>query len=219
MVFHAFITAFGTVDRPLILFLDDLQWADVASLELLRNLLTMPDTRHLLVFGAYRDNEVDPAHPLVAAVDQIREAGVSVQEMVLGTISVEDIVAFTADAVRRPAAEVRPLARLLYDKTGGNPFFLIQFFRELVRGRLLYFDAGAWRWRWDLARIRERATRKTWPSSWPGGSRASLMPPVGPCGWRPAWGTPSTSRRWRRSRAWTKRRSSAISCRRSSRGC
>jgi PAS domain S-box-containing protein len=108
------------------------------------------------VFGAYRDNEVDRAHPLVAAVDQIREAGVSVQEIVLGTISVEDIVAFTADAVRRPAAEVRPLARLLYDKTGGNPFFIIQFFRELVRGRLLYFDAGAWRWRWDLARIREQ---------------------------------------------------------------
>ena len=155
VVFHAFITAFGTAEHPLVLFLDDLQWADLASLKLLRTLLTTPDTRHLLVFGAYRDNEVDASHPLRAAVEQIREAGVRVKEMVLETISVQDLVAFTADAVRRPAEEVRPLARLVYDKTAGNPFFVVQFFQELVRGGLLTFDAGAWRWRWNLARIRD----------------------------------------------------------------
>jgi len=156
MVFHAFIMAFGSVDHPLVLFLDDLQWADVASLKLLRNLLTTPDTRHLLVFAAYRDNEVDPTHPLLATIQQIREAGVHVKEIVLGTLSVENVVAFASDAVRRPAEEVRPLARLLYEKTAGNPFFLIQFFRELVRGGLLAFDAAAWRWRWDLGRIHEQ---------------------------------------------------------------
>ena len=155
VVFHAFITAFGSAEHPLVLFLDDLQWADLASLKLLRSLLTTPDTRHLLVFGAYRDNEVDASHPLRAAVEQIREAGVRVKEMVLETISVQDLVAFTADAVRRPAEEVRPLARLVYDKTAGNPFFVVQFFQELVRGGLLTFDAGEWRWRWNLARIRD----------------------------------------------------------------
>jgi len=156
MVFHAFITAFGTADHPLVLFLDDLQWADAASLKLLRDLLTTPDTRHLLVFGSYRDNELDPAHPLLGTIQQIRHAGVRVKEMVLGTLSVDDLVAFTADAVRRPVAEARPLARLIYEKTAGNPFFVIQFFTELVRGGLLHFDPADWRWRWDLARIHER---------------------------------------------------------------
>jgi PAS domain S-box-containing protein len=156
MVFHAFITAFGTAEHPLVLLLDDLQWADVASLKLLRSLLTTPGTRHLLIFGVYRDNEVDAGHLLRAAVQEIRQANVPVKEIVLGTLSVEHVVAFCADAVRRPAGEVRPLARLVHDKTAGNPFFVIQFFRELVRGGLLWFDAGAWRWRWDLPRIRRQ---------------------------------------------------------------
>jgi PAS domain S-box-containing protein len=157
LVFHAFITAFGTAEHPLVLFLDDLQWADVASLKLLRNLLTTPDTRHLLVFGAYRENEVDVSHPLAGTIQQISQAGVRVKEMVLGTLSVENVVAFTSDAVRRPVDEVRPLARLIYDKTAGNPFFVIQFVTELVRGGLLAFDAAEWRWRWDLQRIQEQA--------------------------------------------------------------
>ena len=155
-VFHAFVSAFGTAEHPLVLFLDDLQWADPASLKLLRSLLTTPDTHHLLVFGAYRDNEVGVGHPLRAIVDEIRQAGVPVPELALGTLSVEDVVAFTADAVRRPVDEARPLARLVHGKTAGNPFFVIQFFRELVRGGLLSFDVGAWRWRWELGRIREQ---------------------------------------------------------------
>lgn len=154
--FQAFITAFGTAEHPLVLFLDDLQWADVASLKLLRMLLTTPETRHLLVFGAYRDNEVEPSHPLWGAIDQIRQAGVRVKEIELGTLSVEHVVAFTADAVRRPTEEVRALGRLVFDKTAGNPFFIMQFFRELVRSGLLSFDAGEWRWRWDLERIHDR---------------------------------------------------------------
>ncbi len=156
IVFHAFITAFGTPERPLVLFLDDLQWADIASLRLVRSLLTTPDTQNLLVFGAYRDTDIDPTHVLPGALNEIRQAGVRVEEMVLGTLTVEHVVAFASDAVRRPAEEVRPLARLVQDKTAGNPFFVIQFFRELVRGGLLFFDAGAWRWRWDLGRIREQ---------------------------------------------------------------
>jgi PAS domain S-box-containing protein len=154
MVFHAFVTAFGTSEHPLVLFLDDLQWADPASLKLLRSLLTTPDTRHLLVFGAYRDNEVGAGHPLRATVAEIRKAGVPVPEMALGTLSIEDVVAFTADAVRCPVDEGRPLARLVHEKTAGNPFFVIQFFRELVRGGLLSFDVSVWRWRWELGRIR-----------------------------------------------------------------
>jgi PAS domain S-box-containing protein len=156
MVFHAFITAFGARDQPLVLFLDDLQWADLASLALLQSLLTSPDTHHLLVFGAYRDNEVDAAHPLAGAIERIRKAGVRVEELVLRPLSVDHLVAFTSDAVRRSAEEVRPLARLVHDKTAGNPFFVIQLFAELVQSEMLFFDASEWRWRWDLRRIEER---------------------------------------------------------------
>jgi PAS domain S-box-containing protein len=156
VVLHAFITAFGARDHPLVLFLDDLQWADLASLKLLQSLLTTPDTRHLLVFGAYRDNEVDAAHPLLGIIEQVRGAGVRVEELVLRPLSIDHLVAFTSDAVRRPADEVRPLASLVHDKTAGNPFFVIQLFRELVQGGLLFFDAGGWRWCWDLERIEAR---------------------------------------------------------------
>ena len=225
MVFHAFITAFGTVDRPLILFLDDLQWADVASLKLLQNLLTMPDTRHLLVFGAYRDNEVDRAHPL-------GEAGVSTEYPARrGFKRAEDrarddlrrghrrLHGVTRCAARPPRYAL--LARLLNDKTGGNPFFLIQFCRELVRGRLLYFDAGAWRWRWDLARIREQVYSADVAEFMAGADRAP--PRCHPVGSGKLAACVGKHRRpqdgWRIDHAWTKHRSSAISSRRSSRGC
>lgn len=153
-VFHAFITAFATPEHPVVFFFDDLQWADVASLKLLQRLLTTPDTRHLLVIGAYRDNEVDREHPLTAAIRTIRAAGVRVDEFVLGPLSVDDLTTLAVDTVHRPRDEVRPLAELLHLKTGGNPFFVIQFLNELVDEGLLVFDAGARRWRWDLERIR-----------------------------------------------------------------
>lgn len=156
LVLQAFVTAFATADGPLVLFLDDLQWADLASLKLLRHLLSDPASRHLLIIGAFRDNEVDARHPLVHAVERLKEAGVRVEEIALGPLERKHTVALTADSVRRPALEVRPLAELVHEKTGGNPFFVIQFFNELVRDGLLRFDTTEWRWLWDLEGIRER---------------------------------------------------------------
>ncbi|NUO50805.1 MAG: serine/threonine-protein kinase PknK, partial [Polyangiaceae bacterium] len=156
LVLRSFIAAFGTSESPLVLFLDDLQWADLASLKLLEQLLTDPSTRHLLILGAYRDNEVDSKHPLAKSIEQIRQAGVELEEIVLGPLGRDHTIALTGDSVRRPAAEVRPLGQLVYEKTGGNPFFVIQFFNELLRDGELAFDAVAWRWCWDFERIRQR---------------------------------------------------------------
>jgi PAS domain S-box-containing protein len=156
LVLQTFIAAFGTAESPLVLFLDDLQWADLASFSLLEHLLSDPSTHHVLIVGAYRDNEVDAHHPLAHALERMRGAGVHLEEIVVRPLGLEQIVALTADSVRRPVLEVRPLAELIYEKAGGNPFFVIQFFNELLRDGLLAFDTSAWRWTWDLERIRQR---------------------------------------------------------------
>ena len=128
----------------------------LASLKLLQELLTDPAAHHILILGAFRDYEVEATHPLRRAVEEMRQAGARLEEIVLRPLELEHTVALTADSVRRPPEEVRALATLVYEKTGGNPFFVIQFFNELLRDGLLGFDAGAWRWSWDLDQIRQR---------------------------------------------------------------
>ena len=154
MVFRRFIGVFTRKEHPLTLFVDDLQWADPASLALLQDLVTHPDMRSLLVVGAYRDNEVTPAHPLVAAVDSARRAGAHVSDVVVGPLSSEHLTAFMADALHCRPREAEPLAALVREKTAANPFFVIQFLTLLYRQGLIAFDRSAGGWRWDVAKIR-----------------------------------------------------------------
>ena len=151
--FRRMLGVFARPDRPLVLFLDDLQWLDPATLDLIEHLLTEPDVRHLLLIGAYRDNEVDAAHPLARKLATIREAGARVHEIGLAPVSCADVQLLIEDALRSAPAEAAPLAQLVHGKTGGNPFFAIQFLNALADEGLLAFDHGAARWRWDLDRI------------------------------------------------------------------
>ena len=151
-----FLDVFARAEHPLVLFLDDLQWLDAATLELIGYLMTDSGIRHLLLIGAYRDNEVDAAHPLMRAVEAVRQAGAPVRDIVLGPLALPDIEAMTAEAMRCERGEAGELARLLHAKTGGNPFFAIQFLKALEEDDLVSRDAAAGRWRWDLARIRAR---------------------------------------------------------------
>jgi PAS domain S-box-containing protein len=153
LAFRHFVGVFAQADRPLALFLDDLQWLDPATLDLMEDLLTRPEMRHLLLIGAYRDNEVDEAHPLARRLATIRKAGARVHEIRLAPLSRADIEALIGDALRCAPAEAQPLAQLVHGKTGGNPFFAIQFLNALADEDLLAFDHGAARWRWDLGRI------------------------------------------------------------------
>ena len=155
--FRRFLGAFGRADRPLVLFLDDLQWADAASLKLIEQLVTQDAIRGFMVIGAYRSNEVGPVHPLLASVAAIRTGGGPVHEMSLEPLPVAELVRFLADALHAVPREVEPLARLVHDKTGGNPFFAIQFLMALEEERLLAFDAAAAAWRWKLPDIRDKA--------------------------------------------------------------
>src|SRR5712671_2157616 len=153
IVFRRFLGAFARPEHPLALFLDDLQWLDAATLDLLEHLVTHSEVRHLLLVGAYRDNEISPSHPLLRSLEAARKAGARVQEIVLAPLGLDDVGQLVADAVRCEPERVRSLAELVQEKTEGNPFFAIQFFTALADEGLLAFDAVALAWQWDIDRI------------------------------------------------------------------
>ncbi|XXX82648.1 ATP-binding sensor histidine kinase [Sorangium sp. So ce134] len=155
-VFRHFIGVFARKEHPLALFLDDLQWSDSASLGLLRDLMTHSEARHLLIIGAYRDNEVSASHPLMLALDHVRKAGARISTIVIGALSREHLAALVGDALRCRREDVAPLSDLVHEKTAGNPFFAIQFLAALYEERLIAFDERAEAFRWDVAKIREQ---------------------------------------------------------------
>jgi PAS domain S-box-containing protein len=155
-VFRRFIRVFARPEHPLALFFDDLQWLDAATLDLIEDLLTQPDVKHLLLIGAYRDNEVGPAHPLMSKLEAMRRAGVMLQEIALAPLTREDMEQLIANSVHCELDQTRALAELVHEKTTGNPFFAIQFLSELADEGLLAFNHGEGRWTWDLGRIRAK---------------------------------------------------------------
>ena len=156
LVFRRFIGVFAKPEHPLALFLDDLQWLNSATLDLIEDLLTQSDVRHLMLIGAYRDNEVDSSHPLMRKLDAIRKAGAPVQEIVLAPLTHDDIAQLIMEALHCEPEHVTALAELIHEKTAGNPFFAIQFISALAEEGLLTFDYGEARWSWDLNRIRAK---------------------------------------------------------------
>ena len=153
LVFRRFIGVFARPEHPLALFLDDLQWLDAATLDLLEDLLTRDDLRHLLLIGAYRDNEVSATHPLMRKVDAIRQAGAALEDIVLAPLGQDDLRQMLADSLHCEPGRAAPLAKLIHEKTTGNPFFAIQFISTLAEEGLLSFDYGEGCWAWDLNRI------------------------------------------------------------------
>jgi predicted ATPase len=119
--------------------------------------VTDPEVRHLLLVGAYRDNEISPAHPLLRTLDVIRKAGTRVQEISLTPLAHEDLSRLISDTLGCTPDGAAPLARLVHEKTGGNPFFAIQFISALAEEGLLRFDHDAVRWRWELDRLHAKA--------------------------------------------------------------
>lgn len=154
LLVQSFVRVFATSAHPLALFLDDLQWTDPASLRLLGLLLCDQESKHLLILGAFRDNEVDAAHPRTSTLDDVRKAGVTIHEITLRPLDLPTVMNIIADTLGKGEREVEPLARLIFDKTQGNPFFLSQFLGALHEERLVSFDASSGAFTWDLERIR-----------------------------------------------------------------
>ena len=156
LVFGNFIQVFTQAEHPLVIFLDDLQWADRSSLNLLQQLMTASDRGYLYLIGAYRDNEVSAADPLMLALGKLKETGTAVSHISLPPLDLPHIVQFIADTLKGTPEETSLLAKLVQAKTGGNPFFLIEFTKSLYTEELVTFDNQRGGWHWELEQIRER---------------------------------------------------------------
>jgi len=154
-VFQQFIRVFCQREHPLVIFLDDLQWADSASLKLIQLLVTDADNKYLLTIGAYRDNEVSPVHPLIQTIEKTQENetlmnNITIQALALN--SVNRLIADTLDASVN-SDEIKVFSELLFNKTQGNPFFLTQLLKTLYSENLLVYQVDTDRWEWDIQQI------------------------------------------------------------------
>jgi predicted ATPase/tRNA A-37 threonylcarbamoyl transferase component Bud32 len=159
LLIHKFVKVFTNQTHPLVMFIDDLQWADSASLNLLK--LLMQDTQYLLVLGAYRDNEVSPAHPFMLTVDEIGKSGAMVKTITLQPLSLLDMNRLVADTLACELSLAQPLTELVYQKTKGNPFFATQFLKALYEnGQITFHLTKGGReggWQCDIAQLKALA--------------------------------------------------------------
>ncbi len=155
LVFERFVRVFTQEHHPLVLFLDDLQWADPATLKLLETIVSQRAIQHLLVVGAFRDNEVPAGHPLLETVALIGTRPDAVSRIEVLPLPLEELNRLIADAMGCEPADVESLARLVQQKTDGNPLFVIQFLKSLHQDQLVRFDHAAGRWRFDVERIEQ----------------------------------------------------------------
>jgi predicted ATPase/signal transduction histidine kinase/FixJ family two-component response regulator len=158
-VFLSFIQVFCQPEHPLVIFLDDLQWADAASLKLIELIMTHQQIHHLLLVGAYRDNEVFPTHPLMITLNRLRNQGSPLTEIVLAPLTLSQLTQLITDTLHREPTMVTELAKLVMTKTQGNPFFVNQFLNTLYQEKWLYFvspqfaTTSTWGWQWDINHI------------------------------------------------------------------
>ena len=158
-LFKEFIRVFAQKEHPLVIFLDDLQWADSATLKLMQTLITDPAQQYLLLIGAYRDNEVNPTHPLIQTVEEIEKTGTVVNNIVLQPLDLENVTELVAETLNNRTEKVHSLAELICNKTGGNPFFLTQLLQALYQENLLKFEFNSFHeernggWSWSIDEI------------------------------------------------------------------
>ncbi|PJZ70505.1 histidine kinase [Leptospira perolatii] len=152
-VFQRFLGAISQPEHPLVLFIDDLQWADSGSLSLIKLLLTGRGVWNFLLIGAYRDNEVDSHHPLVGILEETKVSGCPMQSIKLGTLAPEDVTLLVSESLGCSVQEAAPLSQLVHTKTGGNAFFVNEFLRNLYDEKLVQFDHSARSWSWNVQSI------------------------------------------------------------------
>ncbi len=154
-LFLKFVRVFTRADCPLVIFLDDLQWADSASLELMK--LLMKQGQYLLLLGAYRDNEVSPSHPMMQVMGELEWAGETVWTIALEPLDLDHTVQLVADTLHCSTELARPLGALVRRKTDGNPFFATQFLKALYEDGQITFNGDRQHWECDITAIQQLA--------------------------------------------------------------
>ncbi|MEG4838293.1 AAA family ATPase [Microcoleus sp. B9-D4] len=152
-VFQQFIRVFGSAEHPLVIFLDDLQWADSATLKLIELIMTDAQMQYLFLIGAYRDNEVNYSHPLTIMLEGLRKEGAPISQITLAPLGLNAIAQLIADTLHSDISTIISLAELVLRKTGGNLFFVNEFLKTLYAENLLSFDLENLSWRWDITHI------------------------------------------------------------------
>ncbi|OJJ12528.1 hypothetical protein BI308_25640 [Roseofilum reptotaenium AO1-A] len=157
VLFQKFIQVFTTQEHPLVIFVDDLQWADLASLKLMELLMEDSGTGYLLLLGAYRDNEVSPVHSLMLTLDKIANAGATIDTITLAPLSPKNLKCLVADTLSCSLDVAQPLTELIDQKTKGNPFFATQFLKGLHEDEFIVFDRDKGYWFCDITQVRQLA--------------------------------------------------------------
>jgi predicted ATPase/signal transduction histidine kinase len=152
-LFQKFIQVFTTKEHPLVIFLDDLQWADSASLKLMQLLMSESENSYLLLIGAYRDNEVFPAHPLMLTLEEIDKAEAVINTITLAPLSELSLNQLVADTLNCLSLRADALTKLIYRKTKGNPFFSTQFLKSLYEDGLIKFNFDDYFWQCDISEV------------------------------------------------------------------
>jgi len=155
--FQKFLNVIATPEQQLVVFLDDMQWMDLASMKLLKVFLADRDSGNFLIIGAYRDNEVDSTHPLTLGLNDIRKTGAIVNQITLDNLTEEEICQLLADSLHLSHSSCLPLAQLLHEKTGGNSLFLHQYLHNFEEEGLLWFDKKGYSWNWNMAKLKDSA--------------------------------------------------------------
>ncbi|WP_228059206.1 ATP-binding sensor histidine kinase [Nostoc sp. LEGE 06077] len=157
LLFQKFTQVFTTKEHPLVMFLDDLQWADSASLKLMPLLMSEREQGYLLLIGAYRDNEVFSGHPLILTLNEVSKAGATVNRITLASLRRTSLNQLVGDMLKCAEVLAQPLAELVYQKTQGNPFFATQFLKTLHQDQFITFNIQAGHWQCDITQVREAA--------------------------------------------------------------
>lgn len=155
-VFQKFIRVFCAKEHPLVIFLDDLQWVDSATLKLIELMMSDRSSQYLFLIGAYRDSEVNLTHQLTITLEVLRKAGTTINQITLAPLELSDVAQLIADTLHSETAWIQPLVELVINKTDGNPFFVNEFLKTLYTLNLLSFDFASGIWQWDIAQIHAR---------------------------------------------------------------
>ncbi|SMF49503.1 diguanylate cyclase (GGDEF) domain-containing protein [Pseudobacteriovorax antillogorgiicola] len=154
VLFKKFVKIFAQANHPLVMYLDDLQWIDLSSIRLLQMLLEDSDLEGLYFIGAFRDKDIGPTHPLGLMMERLQEASIIIDQIHLQPLSLPDINRMVADTLHTTVEKSEALSDLVFQKTGGNPFFTEEFLKNLYTNKLLYFEAQKGHWDWELDKIK-----------------------------------------------------------------